>query len=60
MARELNEILQELNTVAESLDVLDYTREASDLRNLSDMIRTGGKISQRIRKVSQKEETKFQ
>lgn len=52
MARELNEILRELDSVAANLEDLDYVREASDIRNLSDMIRTGGKIEQRVRKVS--------
>lgn len=52
MAREVNEILQELNIIAQDLEHFDYIKEASDIRNLSDMIRTGGTISQRVRKVS--------
>lgn len=52
MAREINEILQELKSVADNLEELEYVKEASDLRNLTDMVRTGGKIERRVRKVS--------
>lgn len=58
MARELNEILQELNGIAENLENFEYIKEASDLRNLLDMIRTGGTISQRVRKVSAQDSSK--
>lgn len=55
MSREINEILHELNSLAANLETFDYLKEASDLRNLTEMIRTGGKISQRIRKVGVQE-----
>ena len=57
MAREINEILQELNHLAQDLEHFDYIKEASDLRNLSDMIRTGGTVHQRVRKVAQDSST---
>jgi len=49
MPRELDAILQELETLANDLDSLEYVREASDLRSLSSSVRTGGEI--RVRKV---------
>ena len=49
MAREIDEILKELDTLATDLDSLDYVREASDLRSLSSSVRTGGEL--RVRKV---------
>jgi hypothetical protein len=58
MSREIHEILHELNSLAASLETFDYLKEASDLRNLTEMIRTGGQISQRVRKIGAQESSK--
>ena len=52
MPRDIPAILQELDILAETLSSFSYIKDASDLRNLTDMIRSGGVIEQRIRKVS--------
>ena len=52
MARDIPDILQELDSLAESLASFSYIKDSSDLRNLTDMIRSGGKIEQRVRKVA--------
>lgn len=55
LSRPLDEILQELISLAKKLESLHYIKESSDLYNLSDMIRTSGTenpTQQRVRKVS--------
>ena len=51
MPREINEILLELNDIAESLDRLSYAQEASDIRSMTVSVRTGGTIDFRVRKA---------
>lgn len=41
MERNLESILQELEISAQELEDRDYIREASDLRSLSDSLKTG-------------------
>lgn len=50
MSRDLNAILQELDTLVVSLSKLDYVRESSDLRNACDMLKSCGEIERRVRK----------
>ena len=50
--RELSEILFELHQLSTTLESQQYIREASDLRNVYDMIRTGGGVTQRFRKTA--------
>lgn len=51
MPREINEILRELNDIAENLDSLAYVHEASDLRSMTETVRTGGTVELRVRKA---------
>lgn len=50
MSRDLNAILQELDTLVVSLSKLDYVRESSDLRNVCDILKSGSETERRFRK----------